>query len=149
MNRSIFSILLICYAFFFIGCEKEINEEPEEPLIRFLSMSQTELIEFEDRVIIEVQYEDGDGDLGDPNPDVHTIFVKDRRLADFDTYQLQPLAPIGEEVAITGSLTIELQPVFVLGNGTEEKTDFTIYIVDRAGNESNQIISPELTILKN
>jgi hypothetical protein len=45
-------------------------------------------------------------------------------------------------------LNLKLSPTLLLGNGTQEKMVLTIYVVDRAGNQSNTIETQAITILK-
>ncbi len=49
-------------------------------------------------------------------------------------------------VAIEGELTIKINSLFLLGNGSQELTSFTIKMVDRAGNWSEEITTPQVTI---
>ena len=132
------------------SCEK-VSDEPafeETPRIELATVSQDTLVEFQDQLVLTINYEDGDGDLGNPDPDINSIFVKDSRLEAADEYYLGPLAPEGSSVSIQGTLNLELSTTFLLGNGSEENTIFTIYVVDRKGNQSNSIETPNITILR-
>ena len=59
-----------------------------------------------------------------------------------------PRAPEDAQVAIQGELEVELNALFLLGNGSEETTTYTLRIRDRAGNWSNTIITPTITIVQ-
>jgi hypothetical protein len=50
-------------------------------------------------------------------------------------------------VPIQGELVVELSPLFLIGNGTQEVMTYSFHIVDRAGNKSNELVSPPITIL--
>lgn len=127
------------------GCKKE-DTYPSEPEIELLSITPLELVQFEDNISLRIKYRDGNGDLGDENPDADVLRVKDSRLSEPDWYHVQPLAPIGSEVAIEGELDITLNTLFLLGNGSQESTTFSIRIRDRAGNFSNEIVTPVILI---
>ena len=132
------------------SCEK-VSDEPVfdiQPRIELLELSDNTLTQFRDPLRIRIAYEDGDGDLGHPNADINSIFVRDSRLAEEDQYYLAPLAPDGASISIQGTLNIELPPTFILGNADRETTVFTLYLVDRAGNESNRIETGEIRIVK-
>jgi hypothetical protein len=58
------------------------------------------------------------------------------------------LAPDNANVKITGVLTVELKNTAITDNSTLQKTTYSIYIKDRAGNISNTIITPEVTVIK-
>jgi hypothetical protein len=127
------------------GCTKE-EALPSEPEIELLSITPLELVQFEDNISLRIKYRDGNGDLGDENPDADVLRVKDSRLSEPDWYHVQPLAPVGSDVAIEGELDITLNTLFLLGNGSQESTTFSIRIRDRAGNFSNEIVTPVILI---
>ena len=142
--------ILLLFVLLLSNCE-EIGNEPafdEVPNIRLDSLSTTTLVEFQDRLEITIAYEDGDGDLGNPDPDINSIFVKDSRLENEDEYYLGPLAPLDADVSIQGKINLVLSTTFLLGNGTQESTIYSIYLVDRAGNQSNTIETDEIIIQK-
>ncbi len=143
-------ILLFLTTIFVFGCTKVSNDPFYDltPRIELLEVSKNTVIQFSDSISISILYEDGDGDLGNPDPDVNSIFVKDSRLELADEYYLGPLAPVGSKISINGTLNMKLSPTFLLGNGTEEKMVLTIYMVDRAGNQSNTIETETITILR-
>ena len=116
------------------------------PVISNLTVTPTEAIEFADSVLISFDYTDRNGDLGHPDPNVHQLSVKDSRLEFADLYHVQPLAPLGEGVEIQGRLTVKLNGLFVLGNSSSEKLQFTVQIQDRAGNWSNLMVSDTVMV---
>lgn len=130
-----------------LGCKKE---EPfsEVPAIEFISMSPVTTVEFQNQVTITIKYQDGDGDLGTDDPDATSIYVKDRRLPAADEYHLQPLSPPDQKLQIQGELDIVLTGLFVIDTNQSEQTTFKIKLVDQAGNVSNEIETPVLTITK-
>lgn len=130
---------------------ESISDEPafdKIPSIRILSVSQDTLVQFQDSLVLKIEYEDGDGDLGIADPDVNSIFVQDSRLENPDEYYLPPLAPENAVLSITGTFDLILSRTFLLGNGTEETTKFTIHLFDRAGNQSNVVETDEILIVK-
>jgi len=72
--KNIFYILIIL----FFACEKEgiVSDFPE---IEFVSISPTTVQEFSEEINITISYLDANGDLGENNPDVKNMFVKDLR----------------------------------------------------------------------
>lgn len=148
LHKKILPLILA----FGIGACETISNDPVfdlAPRIELTGMSQDTVIQFVESITLNVYYEDGDGDLGNTDPDVNSIYVKDARLEEADKYYLAPLAPAGEKISIQGTLNIELSPTFLLGNGTQEMTILSLYIVDRSGKQSNTIETGEITILKN
>ena len=140
--------LLLMLALVFTSCEKDDGPAfSVVPEIELVAIAPDTVVEFSDVLVITISYKDGDGDIGHQDPDINSIFVRDARLEDYDGFYIGPIAPIGEEVAITGQLDIEFPALFRFGNSSSENTFFYIYIEDRTGNQSNEIITPEVTIV--
>lgn len=126
------------------GCKKdEVNKIPE---ITLLSIGPTNVEEFVDEVTLRFSYNDGDGDIGSFDPDERTLRVKDSRLENPDWYHIPPMAPEGSSPQIQGELEITLNPLFLLGNGSQESVTFSITLFDRAGNLSNELVSPVILV---
>ena len=134
------------------ACTKTIiNTDPVfdlVPKIKLESINKQQIIQFTDSLAVEISYEDGDGDLGSEDPDFNSIFVQDARLSKADEYYVPPLAPADATISIQGKLLINLAPTFLLGNGSQETTTYTMYMIDRAGNQSNTIEIGPITILQ-
>lgn len=127
------------------SCKKE-DEKPQVPTITFKSISEESVVQFNNNVTITFSYEDYQGDLGETDPDKYSLRIKDNRLSDYDWFHIPPMTPDLQELHIKGDYALELPPLFILGNGTEEVTHFSIQIRDRAGNWSNTITTPVVTI---
>lgn len=140
------NIVLFLLLFAFSGCRKE-GETDLAPVIEFVAISHDEVENFANSVRVTIAYNDADGDLGSPDPDENTVRVKDARLPDFDWYHLPPLTPDLMALSIEGAFVIELNPLFILGNGTQETTSFTVQVRDRAGNWSNVVNTPVVRII--
>ena len=135
----------ICFAFFCIGCG---NDEPvsEIPYIEFVSVNPKQVQAFEDNLIFTIFYQDGDGDLGENNPDLHNLFLKDNRNDIVYEYRIEQLAPDDANITIQGELNIELSGTGITDGSQEQSTTFDIYVIDRAGNNSNTITSSNIII---
>lgn len=142
--QKIYALLLFSLILF--ACDKDEPTFPVEPEISFVSVGPTEITEFEDSILIVIQYRDGDGDIGFENADSMSLFVQDARLTEPDRYFVQPLSPIGSNVSIEGNLEILIRNSFLLGSGGQETTYYTIKLKDRAGNWSNTLQTPDITI---
>ncbi len=140
------TILALVVFFAFGGCRKD-DDIDLSPEIEFVSISDEEVENFANSVRVTIAYRDADGDLGSPDPDENTVRVKDARLPDYDWYHLQPLTPDLMPLSIEGTFVLELNPLFILGNGTQETTSFTIQVRDRAGNWSNAVNTPVVRII--
>lgn len=132
-----------------LGCNDSSDLLPGEvPEISLLEISHDSIVQYEEPLIITIQYQDGDGDLGFEDPERYALFVRDIRLEDFDNFYVGPLSPPGSDVAIEGDLNVEFPSLFLFGNGPSETTRFELKMIDRAGNESNLLTTPSVTILR-
>ncbi|MEZ4687386.1 MAG: hypothetical protein R3B47_15345 [Bacteroidia bacterium] len=137
--------LLLCLSVAF-SCGEKVPLPDEIPFVRVENVSPTDVKEFDNEVTMVIYYTDGNGDLGEEDPDTPVLFVQDSRLVLPDEYHVQPLAPLGSEVPIQGTLEIKLNPIFLLGNGTEETVNLTVRIRDRAGNLSEAAQAPPIIV---
>jgi len=124
------------------------DEGSDVPVISNLTVTPSDVEEFADSVLISFDYADRNGDLGHPDPNVTTLTVKDSRLEYADQYHVQPLSPHDTEVKIQGRLTVKLNNLFVLGNSTTEKLQFSVQLRDMAGNMSNLLVSDTVMVTR-
>ncbi|MGB0918723.1 MAG: hypothetical protein ACPGU4_14105 [Flavobacteriales bacterium] len=104
--------------------------------------------EFTDTVLISFDYYDFNGDLGHPDPNVTSLSVKDSRLQDADLYHVIPLSPESSNVPTQGSLTVQLNNLFILGNDTLEELQFEVMMHDQDGNWSNLLESDTISVYR-
>lgn len=136
--------LFIIIAIALFSCKKEAVDS--SPIISLVSMEPLLVQEYSDSIVFIIHYEDDDGDIGVPDADINSLWLKDARLDEPDEYFIAPLGPIDTALSIEGDFVLTLKNTFKLGNAAVEKTNFTIWIKDRAGNQSNIIETPELSI---
>lgn len=146
MKYRLFVMILLSSLFVLGSCRKNKDDEPMNPVIALLSVSADSVVQYNNALQITFSYEDLQGDLGDPNPDVFQLSVKDARLSAADWYHIPPMTPDLQELHIKGNYVLNLRPLFLLGNGSVETTQLTIQITDRAGNKSNEIKTGTITI---
>jgi hypothetical protein len=146
--KIILTIILTFVLFIPLNSCKEVVNTTGNPIprIAFVKIEPSEVKQFTDSLKITFSYEDGDGDLGNDNADINSLEVQDERLAKADYYYVPPMAPVDAKIRIKGQMTMNLRNVFLLGTGNIETTTFTVRIQDRAGNWSNPIRTPEITI---
>lgn len=132
------------------ACSKQENllPLPIVPHVQIESISKDTIIQFKEQLKLTIKYEDGDGDLGNKDTDINSLFIKDSRLEFADEYYIAPLSPEGSQISITGDLNITLNSAFILGNGEYEQTYFDVWMVDRVGNKSNVVRTKKIIIKK-
>ncbi len=129
------------------SCKKD-EEDVNTPVISDLKVEPDTVVEFIDTVVISFSYVDRNGDLGEPDPNVNTVSVKDSRLQNADWYHLAPIAPLDASVPIEGTLKIKLNNLFIIGNADKETLNFTVQIHDREGNISNELFSHDVVVVR-
>jgi len=147
INKYLPSFIVFLVLLAFVSCSKD-SAISSVPVIKFLDVNSTSIKEFKDSLVIRFEYTDADGDIGEDNPDKNDLFVKDRRLVNADYYFVKPLSPPGSEIKITGIISVQIKNTFLLGTGNSELTQFNLKLRDRAGNWSNSINTPNITITK-
>ncbi len=132
---------------------------PIEPVIEFLGFSAAEMRQGQfndDSVLVFIGFTDGDGDLG--NDREVNVFVRDLR-DDFisDRFRIPRIPEIGANNGISGEMILTLyNTCCIFPDGappcTPSMTTLTnelryeIYLEDRAGNRSNVIQTPPITL---
>ncbi len=141
--------MTLCITVIFSGCKKE-DEVPysNAPVIEFLSVTPSSAKEYSDIIKFQIKYKDHDGDLGDNDPNVTNLFVKDLRNSVEYKFRTKQLSPNNATIAIEGNLNIELPPTAITNGADSESTTFEIYVKDRAGNISNTVTSTVVLITK-
>jgi hypothetical protein len=143
-------IVLIFLPLLLNSCKKEEDEPVQNtaPTISIASLSTDSVKEFVDSVIVEISYQDAQGNLGSIDPDVNDLEVKDSRLSQPDFYYVKPLAPEGYTLNISGKLRIRLSTLFLLGIGDQETATFTIRLRDQSGEWSAPVTSDPIKIVR-
>jgi hypothetical protein len=127
------------------ACTKltEISEVPE---IAFQSVVPNVVTEYQDSLYFTVSYRDGNGDLGENNTDNNNLFIEDSRNQVTYGFRIQQLAPNNTDIAIKGNLKLTLPNTAIINGGASESVSYSIWVVDRAGNESNRVSSSTVTV---
>jgi|JI10StandDraft_1071094.scaffolds.fasta_scaffold1545597_1 hypothetical protein len=142
-------MLILSVIVFFYSCkQEEIVVVSTLPLIKLVSVSKTSVVQFKDSLVITIEYNDGDGDIGETDPDKNAIQIKDSRLSKPDFYFVKPLSPPGSSIKTKGTIAVQLKNTFLLGTAATEVTNYELRLKDRAGNWSNTITTPDITITK-
>lgn len=150
LNNIKSQIIPLTLLLFLSNCKKDdtLSGNSNVPFIKILDVSSTTVVQFKDSLVIRFEYSDGDGDIGELNPDQNDLQVKDKRLNKADFYFVKPLSPPGSEIKTKGTIAVQIKNTFLLGTANSETTTFELKLKDRAGNWSNSIVTPIITITK-
>lgn len=145
------SLLYACAAILCLtGCA---GEDPADllsatPEIELVSIGPAEVVAFRDSIVFQVRYTDGDGDLGSNEAAARNLFITDNRIDVVHELRIQQLAPDGAEIAIAGTFQAVLPQTIITDGSTRQAVNFTIYVRDRAGHESNRVTSPDIFVVE-
>ena len=142
MKKILFILLSILVLF---SCKKKDDTYFH---LSLLSTTPTSIQEFQENIVVEIEFEHSQGFMGFYDPDYLSLEVKDSRLSNADYYHLIPLNPPQNEVSIIGEIDIEVDAPFIFGNGNTETLTFTIRIQDKDKNWSNKITTGLITVNK-
>ena len=141
MKKFLYILILIVL----FSCKKE-EEVSVIPIIDFESISPNTAQEYIDDIIITISYTDGDGDLGENNPDINNLFVEDNRNGIEYKFRIPELSPSGSTITIEGNFNIKINGSGITNSSTSQQVNYAIYVKDRAGNKSNIITTSSITI---
>ena len=139
------NIIYLCVIVLLFSCEKE-QEISDTPIIEFKSISPATVQEYSDNIVITISYSDEDGDLGENNPDIHNLFVEDNRNGIVYQFRIPHLAPDNNSIAIEGDFNITINGSGITDESSSQQVNYSIYVKDRAGNNSNTISTSNITI---
>jgi hypothetical protein len=146
MIKNIFYCLIFLS---FISCKDDDSEVSNTPILEFVDITPSSITEFQEEVTLTIKYKDGDGDLGENDPDIKNLFITDQRNNVQYSYRIPQLSPSGSSITIEGNLEVDLNSLSVVSSAdSSEAVVFDIYIVDRSGNQSNTINSTAITVSK-
>lgn len=129
-----------------VSCQRDPVVFPVQPQIEFVSMSPKWVPEF-GTLTITLRYKDGDGDLGGQPDGMSDLFLLDLRDSSrfpqgYDgilRYNM-PRFYEGSTQSIQGTIQISVPGIARLdANSPAESVAFEIYLIDRAGHESNRV----------
>lgn len=129
------------------SCTGEILEDPA-PVIQLEAAGPSTVVELRDSIYMRISFYDADGDLGENLTNENNLFVVDTRLNLAHEFRISQLVPGGAAVPIQGELEWTLPGVYRLDeNLASEEVVYEIYLVDRAGHQSNTLTTPAFTIV--
>lgn len=165
MNKTVFlsAIFIVVFAGLSLQNCVQPPDYVDAPVIEMKSISKNIMKQGksgEDSVLVVLTYTDGDGDLGSSS-DEPDVFIKDGR-DDFLKYQyrLPYVEPQGTGNGISGEISLLIPTsccTFVDANGfvysceivpvAFDTLTYLISIKDRAGNISNEVETPPITLI--
>lgn len=119
-----------------VACKKEEPPFSEVPRIEIRSISPDTVKAFADSIVVELFYEDGDGDLGENNPFAQNLFLVDQRNQLKYGFRISKIA-YEASPAIRGTMLVVLPYTNLVNNAGPEQLSFKVNVVDRSGNYSN------------
>ena len=134
--------------FIFSGCSKDPVEISNVPSISFVSVTPTLVKEYTDSLVFTIDYEDGDGDLGENTSGVENFFLVDSRNEVTYKFRIPQLAPGNSNIAIRGKLSVKLDNTAITDGSPSQSFSYKIYVKDRSGNLSNTINSSVIKVTK-
>ena len=145
MNKIFSFGLALTFALAISSCHKDEAIDSKVPTIELVSVSNASVLEG-DPLTFRIKYTDGDGDLGENDPNAHNLFLVDNRVNVTYEYRIQELAPSGSSLIIRGFLDVKLKTTAITDGSTAQSVTYNIYVVDRSGNHSNTVTTGSVTI---
>jgi hypothetical protein len=144
-------VFLLLTALISSSCTREDEAPvfPSAPSIRLIQVQPKQAVAYKDSISFQIEYEDGDGDLGENTAGSENLFLKDTRTGASYTFRIRRLVPENSTVPVKGTLSFVL-PFSILTDesSASQQVVFEIKVKDRAGNESNSISTEAITIMR-
>jgi len=118
------------------------------PQISLEEVGPEQVVALEDSIYMRIGFYDKDGDLGENFTDDKNLFVVDQRLNLAHEFRISNIVPGGTDVPIQGFLEWTIPRVYITNGNASQKVNYSIYVVDRAGNQSNILETPTITIIE-
>ena len=142
------AIISIAFITSILACKDDPIDYDPIPQIDIVGIAPLIVNEFQDDITITISYIDGDGDLGENDPNALNLFVIDNRINLTQSFRIPQLSPDGAVIPIQGTLDVVIPGTGITDGSNQQSVTFSIYVIDRAGNESNQITSQPIIIKK-
>ena len=139
-------IIFFLIALLFSTCKKDDNDDAFN--INIISTQPLAIQEFQENIMVNIQYIHPEGFVGFFDPDYLSLEVKDSRLANADYYHIIPVSPPNDAINIQGELLLEIDAPFVFGNGLSETLTYDIRIQDINKQWSNKVTTAVITVSK-
>lgn len=161
MKSLIYSICTFSFLILLACSEPPVY--PDEPIIEFVSLSKSSMQQSFasiDSILVTLSFTDGDGDIGsEPGDSSSIVLYIDKRQNNIQPPRVIPtVGDIGVGKGISGKIFIHLPTsccIEIAGNttftcerrpGITDEVNYEMWIVDRAGNESNRVELPPITL---
>lgn len=112
------------------------------PEIALDSLSSRNLRAGSDSLTFFISFTDGDGDIGSET--VPNLFFTDSRTGYTDSVKVPYITPGGTLKTISGVITYVRSQIYCIPGRSTDSLTYTIYLEDRAGHQSNRIITPTI-----
>ncbi len=159
-------ISLIILVFSVLGIYSCINspDYSDKPTLEFVSLSNLQMSQRplnSDTTIVSLKFTDGDGDIGF-STDIpgENIFIIDDRTGEFyDRFRVPAIPEQGANNGVSGTINMVVLNTCCIfppqdsipacespAQYPDNDLTFTIYMVDRAGNKSNEVKTPVIKL---
>ena len=139
----------------------DYSDTPEIAFIGFSNLSMDQAPLNSDTTVLRISFTDGDGDIGfDIDTAGENIFIIDNRTNHvYDRFRAPAIPPQGANNGVSGEINMVLLNTCCIFPAQDSipncesplqyptnQLTFTVYIQDRAGNKSNEIVTPAITL---
>jgi hypothetical protein len=113
----------------------------------------------QDSITLILDFKDGDGDIGSQGNDnnINLFIIDNRTNESYDFFKLPAIPEKGANNGVEGRMYINLfttccrfsdaPPCTVRSAFPTNLISLSVYMIDRAGNRSNTVVTPEFTLL--
>ncbi len=143
-NRTFIGLLLFATLTLAFLMGWKLFRNYQSPRIFLCGISAPELAAMSDSLVLCIEYEDNNGDIGGTGKP--SLFLRDGRNGLEIKYDIQKLLPDSLHGAVRGKLHAVIGFIPLMGDTGAEKFSYLVWLKDRHGNSSNQLETPVITL---
>ncbi|HMP30601.1 MAG TPA: hypothetical protein PKD85_13430 [Saprospiraceae bacterium] len=147
-----------------ISCSTSPNYSPipELTFVGFDKVSMRQGSVNQDSISLIIDFKDGDGDIGSPSNDnsINLFVIDNRTNQNYDFFRLPAIPEKGANNGVEGRIFINLfSTCCIFSDGAPPCTrradvptnlvSLSVFMIDRAGNRSNTVVTSEFSLLCN
>ncbi len=142
-------LVYLVFMLIFFSCDKQDISDGQSPTITFESITPNAVSALQEAITIRCKYMDPDADIGSNDTSAGpNLFIRDSRNEMLYSYRLNQLGPDGFSQEIEGYFNLTFDSLAMISSEDSEKGTFSVYLTDREGNKSNEVVSSEFSVSK-
>lgn len=119
-----------------------------KPSIQYIGISSDSIVSMADTLIIDLKFEDIDGDIGDSVGSLSNVYIEDSAYNVVQEFPIVTNSATHTIGSVSGKLKVQVNLLPLLDTCVDRIVKLNLYITDRKGQKSNSIKTPAIHLSK-